>query len=63
LSDEKAVEVSVWIDSAAPKRPIRVFRLSILDTAFATVMQIGVAELQNNKHAGITCQWPLQPPL
>lgn len=55
LSDEKAIEVSVWVDSAVQKSPRRVFRLSILDTAFAAVMQVSMAELQANKQEGITC--------
>jgi len=61
LSDEKAVEVSVWVDVSPPKNPRRAFRLSILEAAYPKALQIKAADLKEKEHPGIVCQWPLQP--
>lgn len=62
LTDEKGVEVSAFVTVPEQKNLKRVFRLSILDTAFSQAAQIEAADLLDKVHMGISCQWPLQRP-
>ena len=60
LTDEKAVEISAFIDVPKRENLKRAFRLSVYDTAFVLAMQLSVADLLSKPPAGITCQWPLK---
>jgi hypothetical protein len=60
LTDERAVEISAFVDVPERKNLKRVFRLSVSDTAFAQALQIHAAGLLNNPPPGITCQWPVR---
>jgi hypothetical protein len=58
----KGFEIAAFVDVPEQRNPRRVFRLSVLDTAFAQAMQIAAGDLLHKQHSGITRQWPLQPP-
>jgi hypothetical protein len=62
LTDEKAVEISAFVEVPKRENLRRVFRLSVLDIAFPQIMQINASDLVDKQYIGITCQWPLRPP-
>jgi hypothetical protein len=64
LTDEKAVEISAFIDVDHQENQNlkRVFRLGVKAAAFVQAMHIGATDLLNETHTGITCQWPRQIP-
>jgi hypothetical protein len=65
LVDEKAVEISAFV--AVPEQKNlkqiyhlkRIYRFSVLDTAFAQAMQVTAEELLSREYKGMKCQWPL----
>ena len=63
LTDEKAVEISAFVDVLGRESLRRIFRLTVFDIAFVPAMQIAAADLLTKQHSGITCQWPLQAEL
>ncbi len=62
LTDEKAVEISAFVDVAHQENQNlrRVFRLSVNAASFVQVMKMGATDLLSETHTGITCQWPKQ---
>jgi hypothetical protein len=63
ITDEKAVEISGFVEVPGQSNLRRIFRLSALDVAFSQMTQIDAQDLLEQKYEGITCQWPLQTPL
>jgi len=60
LTDEKAVEISAFVDVGHQENLRRVIRLGVLAASFVQAMHISAGDLSSNTYAGITCQWPRQ---
>jgi hypothetical protein len=56
LTDEKGVEVPVWL--IEPRRR-RIFRLSIHEAAYAQAKKLSASDLLSKQYDGIKCSWPL----
>jgi hypothetical protein len=62
LTDEKAVEVSAFVDVVNQETLKRVFLLGVSAASFGQAMHIRATDLLSKTHPGITCQWPRQKP-